>query len=376
MQIFRSIFYLFPALFSFSIGYTCTAFQLKSLQEDQIYCRSLEFADLLNSEILLVGRGISFIGSTGSNEEGLAWKSKFGFIGINSIFERKYVCDGMNEKGLIASALFLPGFAQYQELDAQKFPKTIGYWQLPSYILSTCASIQEVKNLIPNLIVGNLPMPNYEEKIMPLHFYFSDSLGNTLVVEYVDGKCYQWQNTLGVLTNSPPFAWHIFNLSNYINLSSFNVPKLKLQNMEIHNPSQGSGLLGLPGDYTSASRFVKAALFSQWAAKQPTALETVKMGFHILNTFDIFDGIIKDRAEKTENKDPNFSELKTDITQWIVVHDKTNLKSYIRTYENLEIQFVDIKKIDFAKIGMKTISLNKVFAPSDITSNAKLLENP
>ena len=352
----------------------CTAFQLKSQDGSQVYCRSLEFEEDLESDLLLVGRGTSYIGSTGTEKSGKEWGVKFGFVGMNASFAQKYVTDGMNEKGLVASCLYLPGFAQYQEYDEKKQEQTIGYWELPTYILSTCSSIQEIKAILPHLVVAEQPMPGTESEIMPLHFYFSDRSGNVLIVEYVDGKCFQWNNGLGVLTNSPPFAWHIFNLSNYVNLSPMNVKSLKLPGMEIFNPSQGSGLLGLPGDYTSASRFVKASLFSQWAAKPENALDTVRLGFHILNTFDIFEGIIRDEKDQSKHNNHPPSELNTDITQWIVVHDRTNLKTYFRNYNSLSIEMVDLRKIDFAKVGLKTIQMKKNFLPQDVTQTAKPLE--
>jgi len=355
-------------------SYACTAFQLKSQQEDLIYCRSLEFGEHLESDLLIVARGTAYVGTAGKDKKGLEWRVKYGFVGMNQKDLRLQVSDGMNEKGLVASCLYLPGFAQYQEIEEDKLDKTLGYWELPAYILSTCSTVQEIKTVLPTLIVGQQPTPNMDGKILPLHFYFSDRNGNVLIVEYVDGKCFQWNNSLGVLTNSPPFAWHLFNLSNYVNLSPTNVPSLKLPCVEITNVSQGSGLLGLPGDYTSPSRFVRAALFSQWASVPKDAIDTVRLGFHILNTFDIFDGIIRDTSDKSKMGGQIPVEHNTDITQWIIVHDRTNLKTYVRNYESLSIEMLDLKKIDFAKVGVKSVSLKKDFQPRDITQNAKPLE--
>ena len=366
--------YVLSLLLINSCACACTAFQLKSLDADEIYCRSIEYSDPLQSEILIVGRGEQYEGALGIDKGGLQWKTKFGFVGMNQRMNRKNILDGMNEKGLVAAALFLPGFTQYQERQEEKKDQTIAYWQLVTYILSTCSSIQEIKSILPSITVTNAAIPGYEDMFLPLHFYFCDNKGSVLIVEYVDGNCFQWNNSLGVLTNSPPFAWHIFNLSNYIHLSPANIPSLKLPGAEISNPSQGSGMLGLPGDYTSAYRFVKATFFSQWASPTKDALDTVSLGFHILNTFDIFDGIIRAESDRSKNKEQIPVEHSTDITQWSVVHDRSNLKTYVRSDENLSIEMVDLKKIDFAKVGIKTIDIHRPFLPKDITLNAKPIE--
>jgi choloylglycine hydrolase len=361
--------------FLYSHLYSCTAFQLKSTAEDLIYCRSIDCPDTLDSEVLIIGRGESYQGSAGKDKKGLEWKTRYGFVGMNQKMTKLYITDGMNEKGLVASWLYMPGFTQYQTIEEGKIENTLGYWELPTYILSTCSTIQEIKTVLPTLIVGEQPMSGTDQTILPLHFYFSDRNGNTLIVEYVDGKCFQWNNSLGVLTNSPPFAWHLFNLSNYVNLSSKNVESLKLPGIEITNTSQGSGLLGLPGDYTSASRFVKATLFSQWATPSKDALSTVNLGFHILNTFDTFEGIIRGESDPSKNGQQVPIEHNTDITQWSIVHDRTNMKTYIRSYQNLSIEMIDLKKIDFAKVGIKTISQKTEFNPKDITQSAKAIES-
>lgn len=85
-----------------------------------------------------------------------------------------------------------------------------------------------------------------------------------VVAEYVAGKLSIHQNPVGSLTNSPPFDWQQINLGNYVNLSPVNVPAKKLGTLEVVNYGQGSGFIGMPGDLTPPSRFVRASLFSQW----------------------------------------------------------------------------------------------------------------
>ena len=363
---------LFPSLEA------CTAFQLKAQDGSLIYGRSMEFGFRMGSDLLIVSQGTQYIGTAPQGEPGLKWTVKYGFVGMNQSIAKTIVSDGMNEKGLIASILYLPGFAKYENPDPARTDRTVGAWELPTFLLSTCATISEVKTTLANVLVAEQPTPPLGNFVMPLHLYITDRSGSVLIVEYLNGQRRFYDNPLGVLTNSPPFDWHLTNLSNYVNLSPSNVPSLKLDNWTVRNPGQGSGLLGLPGDYTPASRFVRAVLFSQWAHPTKNAQDAVNLSFHILNTFDIFAGIVRTKTSEHDNASlPTNEELKNaigpDITEWVIVHDRTNLKTYFRTYTGLQIQMVDLKKIDFTIGRFQTVPLPKDFNIEDVTSKAKPL---
>lgn len=337
----------------------CTAFQLKAEDGSLIYCRSMEFGFKLDSKVLIVPRGMDYTGTGPKSHAGLKWKTKYGYVGLNQTMAKTVVSDGMNEKGLVASVLYFPGFAQFETPDPKKIDRTLGGWELPSFLLSTCATVQEVKAVLPTVLVAEEPTLGMGDDVVPLHVYVSDNSGAVIVVEYIKGQRQIYDNLLGVLTNSPSFDWHLTHLSNFLNLSPVNAPSLQLSNWTVGNVGQGSGLLGLPGDYTPPSRFVRATFFSQWATPPKNALDAVNLGFHLLNAFDIPDGLIRSRAGDSE------------LTEWTVVHDRTHLKTYFRSYGSLRIQMVDFKKIDFTKGEFKTIDLTQEFSAEDITGNMK-----
>ena len=361
------------------LGETCTAFQLKAQDGSYIYGRSMEFGFRLDSDLLIVPRDMEYIGTAPDGLAGLKWKTKYGYVGMNQSIAKTVVSDGMNEKGLVASLLYLPGYAEYQKSDSKKTDRTIGAWELPTFLLGTCSTTQEAKAVLSSIHVAEQPTPHLGNFVLPLHFYISDRTGAVLIVEYSKGEMNIYDNPLGVLTNSPTFDWHLTNLENYINLSPFNAPELNLSSWTVHNYGQGSGLLGLPGDYTPASRFVKAVLFSQWALQAKNAIEAVNTGFHILNTFDIFEGIIRTQSNEKNNitlpvtKTTTSTQIHEDMTEWTIVHDKSNLKTYFRTYESLRIQMVDFTKIDFSKKGLWKIPLAKDFTIEDVSQNANPL---
>lgn len=351
-------------LLLWNLGEACTAFQLKSQDGAIVYARSMEFGYALDSEILIVPHNIEFEGTVPQNQTGIKWKVKYGYAGLNQALERMLVSDGMNEKGLVVGSLYLPGFAQYEPYDPKRKESSLGAWELPSFLLATCASIAEVKKALKNIVVVEEPTPQMDGFILPLHFYVSDKSGEVLIVEYVKGVRHEYANPVGALTNSPPFDWHVTNLANFIHLSPDNTDQLSLPGFIVPNLGQGTGLFGLPGDYTPTSRFVRAVLFSKWATVQKSAIETVRMAFHILNSFDIFEGIVRMKKKDPEIVPPGTSDRET--TQWVIVHDQTNLKSYIRSYESLRIQGLSFDKIDFNATVPKSISLNRDFQVDEL----------
>lgn len=290
----------FLAIFLFFIqtAFACTAFQLRSQDGAIIYARSMEFGYAMDSEVLVMPRGTEFAGTV-PNGQGLLWKVKYGYVGLNQNFDRMLISDGMNEKGLVIGCLYLPCYAKYEIYDPKRKEVSLGAWELPSFLLATCSSITEVKAALKKVAVVEEPLPEMDGFILPVHFYLSDNSGEVLIIEYVDGIQHLHKNPIGVLTNAPPFDWQLINLGNYINLTSDNIDELKISSWTVNPCGQGSGLLGLPGDFTPVSRFVRAALFSNWATVEKTAIETVRMAFHILNSFDIFDGIVRMKKKRS-----------------------------------------------------------------------------
>ena len=142
---------------------------------------------------------------------------------------------------------------------------------------------------------------------------------------------------LGVLTNSPPFDWHLINIGNYLNIRAAEVDPLKLGNTSLAPPSQGSGGRGLPGDWTSPSRLVRAWFMQRYAKPVETAAAGVNLAAHILNAVDIPLGDIRPG-------DNTFKD--SDYTMWIAIKDLKNQVVYFRTYENLALRSIDLKKLD------------------------------
>jgi choloylglycine hydrolase len=358
----------------------CTAFQLQARDGSWVYLRSMEFGFPFHSEVLIVPRGTEYTGTAPGGAPGLAWKTKYGLVGPNQSVAANLVADGMNERGLVVGMLLFPRYAQYPAADPAKLDRSLGSWEVATYLLTTCTSVGEARAALTD---GSVYVSTAEftpfSMILPVHYYISDASGAVLIAEYVDGKLQLHDDAFGILTNSPDFIWQQTNLLNFVNLSPVNVPNSEVDGRRIEGFGQGSGALGLPGDFTPPSRFVRAALFSHWATPGATARDAVLAGFHVLNTFDIFAGAI--RANSTalpasgeaflDSKKPEI--VNTDTTEWTLAHDRTNLRTYLRTYESLAIEMIDLKTIDFSQPGLRQVELDKKFDPADLSTTAKPL---
>ncbi len=338
----------------------CTGIRLIAQDGTVVHARTLEFAIDLQSDVIMIPRGYARTGTTPDGKEGLKWKAKYASVGANGV-ALPIIVDGLNEKGLAVGLFYFPTSAGYMPYSAADAGKTIAPWELGSWILENFASVEEVKANIGNIVV---PAVVYEGWgfAPPVHAIVHDASGKSIVIEYVGGKLNVYDNPLGVLTNSPAFDWHMTNLRNYVNFSMTNVPPVKLGSVTLEPFGQGSGMLGLPGDFTPPSRFVRAVAFSQSVLPSKTGDDAVLEAFHILNQFDIPKGAAREH-EKDEH-----GNILADYTQWTAASDLKAKRYYFRTYENSQIRMVDLMKMnldakDIVKISMKGGEVIKPLIP-------------
>ncbi|MFM6173512.1 MAG: linear amide C-N hydrolase, partial [Sphaerospermopsis kisseleviana] len=301
-KVLPAILALFSLLLQTPAVLACTAFQIESKDGAQIYFRSMEFGYPFNSKMLIVPRGTEFTGTAPGGKPGKKWTAKYGFVGLNVDIAPNVVADGQNEKGLAIGMLYLPGFAQYQDPAAAPADQSIGSWEVLNYLLANCSSVDEaVGALQDDVYVARQEFAPFKE-VLPVHYWIGDNTGKVVMAEYIDGKLNIHDAPLGTLTNSPPYDWQTLNVGNYVDISPVNFPERKLGDFTSVNYGQGSGGVGLPCDMSPPSRFIRASLFSHWATPGATALATVNLGFHVLNTFDIFNGAIQsDTSDQTSD---------------------------------------------------------------------------
>lgn len=314
----------------------CTGIRIKAADGTVVPARTMEFAIDIHSDVLVIPRGFARTGTTPDGKPGLTWSSKYASVGANGV-GKPFLFDGLNEKGLYAGLFYFPGAAGYMPYAPGDANKTIAPWELGSWMLENFANIDEVKTGLANIVV---PAVVYEGwGFAPeVHFVVYDASGASIVVEFVGGKLNTYDNPLGVITNSPGYDWQMTNLRNYVNFSMTNMPPVTLGDITLKPFGQGSGMLGMPGDFTPPSRFVRAVAFSQSVFPSQTGHDAVLEAFHILNQFDIPKG-----AAREHEKDEHGNVL-ADYTIWTSASDLKAKQYHFRTYDNSQIRMVDLTK--------------------------------
>lgn len=322
----------------------CTGISLTAADGSYIQARTVEAAaGELDSRYVIIPRGEKFAAYTPVGANGLKFEARYGVVGL-SVVNPHFITEGINEQGLSAGLFFFPRYGGYVEYDPRDTATTIGDLQVVEWLLSTCATIDEVKEAMREVRVVAL------EQSSVVHWRIGEPSGRQVVMEIVGGRVCFYENTVGVLTNSPGFKWHLTNLNNYVNLFPGSAPSQMLGEQELQPLGGNSGFLGLPGDATPPSRFVRAAFYRATAPRLVTGKATVMQAFHLLNNFDIPIGI-----EHPEGKAPDIPSA----TQWSVATDLTARKIYYKTMYDNTIRCIELSKIDFDAVSYQSHPLDK-----------------
>jgi choloylglycine hydrolase len=264
---------------------------------------------------------------------------------------QRSVPDGVNEAGLYAGLLYLPTFAEYQPVQGVSNERLIAPMDTASYVLATCATVAEAVAAIESVVVWASPLPVIG--VPPLHLVLHDRAGDAAVIEWVGGTRAVHENPIGVVTNSPPFDWHLTNLRNYVNQTAMDVPPITVDGATFSPVGQGSGMLGLPGDFTPPSRFVRAVAFATAAHPPPTAANGVVTVMHLLSSFDITKGVIRDPAP--EGVTAAQAAGLGDYTSFAAVAELNASPAYtVRTYEDSGQQRVSLQDVELANGPIRT----------------------
>ncbi len=312
-------------IFLGSALYACTGLGVKTKDGDYISGRTLEFGIFLPTSAISVPRNYTFVGKTPIGD-GKKWKTKYASIGV-MIGGEKLILDGINEKGLTCGMFYLPGYASYPKTTKKNQKISMSTSDFNQWVLSQFKNVDEVKKAIKNgkVAFSKVLTEGFPPTVQPFHFLISDKSGKSIVVEPINGKIVVYDDPVGVLTNSPTFDWHMTNLKNYVNLRALNAKDIKINGSTVNSLGQGTGMLGLPGDYTPPSRFIRAVAFSATAIPEKNALRGVYQVFHLLNNFDIPVGIAR-----TIHDGVTYS----DYTMLTTVRDPKNLRFFYKTYED------------------------------------------
>ena len=238
--------------------------------------------------------------------------------------------DATNEKGVSIAGLRFAGNAFYPEEIEGK--ENVAPFELIPWILSQCANMIEVKQLLYGLNLVNLPFSK-ELPLTPLHWMVSYK-EESIVIESTKDGLKVYENPVGVLTNNPSFELQLWNLSNYMGLTKEAQQNRFSEKMILEEYSRGMGAIGLPGDLSSASRFVRAAFVLQNSVSGESEEESIGQFFHILSSVEQQRGCVKLEEEKYE------------ISVYSSCCNTDKGIYYYVTYGNRQIMAVDMWKED------------------------------
>lgn len=318
----------------------CTAVNMTAKDGSVIAGRTMEWAFDMKWSLASIPQGsklkLSAPSATGLPD--IQLMSKYALVGVFPavIPNTTALLEGQNSAGLGMSGNFLPGFTQYQTVQSQD-KHYVSILDFGGFTLGMFANVAELRSELPKYKVWydaslpSGPTPPW------LHFVFTDRSGASIVVEFVKGNMVIHENQSGVLTNAPTYDWHLLNLRNYLNLSKQGPGPALVNGKNVTELGEGGGLLGLPADYTPASRFVRASFLRHFASPANNAVDGTQLMGHILNNVDIPIGV----AQSKEGE-----QTVSDYTQFVAIKDLSNNQLRITNYANR----TNYVKIDLNKI--------------------------
>lgn len=296
----------------------CTSLTLMTTNQINTLARTMDFAFLLDPELICVPRKFLLESEVDQTPRAV----KYAMMGIGRNLGTYLFADGLNEAGLACASLYFPGYAEYSDA---VIPGRINLapHEIVGWLLTNFATLEEVKAGILQLNIVSTPL-KMMNVITPLHWIITDKTGRTLVIEPMKEGIVIHDNPLGVMTNSPDFNWHLTNIRNYIGVSPNKTGSIQLNGLTFSPFGGGSGSVGLPGDYTPPSRFLRALFGREAINPMETEEECINAAFHILASVDIPKGsVITDEG--------------IDFTQYTACMVCNTGTYYFKTYDNNQI---------------------------------------
>lgn len=305
----------------------CTA--ITYVSKDHYFGRNFDYEISYNEVVTITPRNYKFSFREVGNLD-----HHFAIIGIAAgIADYPLYYDAINEKGLGMAGLNFSGYADYKKIEEGK--ESVSPFEFIPWVLGQCSTVDEAKKLLKNLNLVNINFSD-ELPLSPLHWLLADK-EQSIVVESTKEGLRVFDNPVGVLTNNPTFDYQLFNLNNYRVLST-RTPKNNFSDqIELDIYSRGMGGIGLPGDLSSVSRFVKATFTKLNSVSRSSEYESISQFFHILSSVEQQKGLCDVGDEKYE---------------YTIYSSCCNLEKgiyYYRTYDNSQITAVDMNKENLEK---------------------------
>lgn len=330
----------------------CTAINMHTSQGEACLGRTMDFSYPLEPELYITPRGYEWNNMPGTHRV----QNRYSYLGIGQDISPVIYADGVNEMGFAAAVLYFPGYAAYDPIpDKSKDPSIlpVAALELVNFLLGLCPSVSQAASLLRSIRIVGLSDP-VTGTVAPLHWILADKGGACMTVEKTQDGLHLMDNPMGVLTNSPGFQWHMTNLRSFLNVTPVQSHEVEWNSVRLTPFGQGTGTVGLPGDYTPPSRFVRAAYLKSHAPVPESREEAVTTGFHILDSVSIPKGaVITERGTD-------------DYTQYTSFIRLNEMEYFFKTYDNSRI--LTAKLSQDQDYGADIISLGRLARPVSFTS--------
>lgn len=311
----------------------CTAITLQT--KDHYFGRNLDYETTFGEQVVLTPRYYPLKYKCLSDEA--SERKHFALLGMAVVAEDyPLYFDAVNEKGLAMAGLHFVGNAYYEEVGSPQsgnIKSEIAPYELIPWVLSQCENVEQAKTLLERTRVVAVPFGK-KYPLSPLHFMIADKKGYVIVVEPTEEGLQIYDNPVKVLTNNPPFPFHLANLNNYMNLTAKPPVNRFSPEVPLHAYSRGMGAIGLPGDMASASRFVRAAFVRANSVCGESEQESVAQFFHILGSVEQVRGSV------------HLENGSYEITTYSCCCNLDKGIYYYRTYEDMGLRKVEMQGLN------------------------------
>ncbi|MGL4343560.1 MAG: choloylglycine hydrolase [Cellulosilyticaceae bacterium] len=317
----------------------CTALTLTTADGYHLFGRNMDIEYTFNQAPMIVPRNFVYKNKVA----GTISRMKYAMIGMGTIInEHPMFAEAMNEKGLGCAGLNFPGYAHWSDTcDMDKI--NVSPYDIIPWILGQFANIEALKPELEKLCIVNKPINN-QVPLPPLHWIVTDREGACIVIEQTIDKLKVYDNQVGILANSPTFDWHITNLHQYMGLSANYPGDVRWGNQTLIPVGQGVGAIGLPGDFSSTSRFVKTAFLRNHMPLSQDVETGISDFFHILGSVAMIKGAVIT------------PEQKNDITQYTSCMCLESGMYYYTTCHNQQINGINMHQEALDAVEIKGFS--------------------
>lgn len=292
--------------------------------KDHYFGRTLDYEVSYGESLVITPRNFPFVFRHTAPME-----HHYAIIGMATVAgDYPLYYEATNEKGLSMAGLNFPGNADYKPLAAGK--ENVATFELIPWLLGQCATVAEAKVHLAEINLANTPFSEMFP-VSPLHWILADR-NEAITIESVKSGLQIYENPVGILTNNPPFDYQMTNLSNYLHLSTEQPENHFAPELGLAPYSRGMGMLGMPGDLSSASRFVRAAFTKLHSISGDTESESISQFFHILGAVAQQRGCV------------HMGDGKYEITIYTSCCNTDRGIYYYTTYENSQITGVDMHR--------------------------------